>query len=208
MKIITSWDDGAAQDVQLAELLAKYNLPAIFYWSWAMSLSLRMTKISKWLSRPQCSEIAGRFEIGSHTMTHPELPKLSPNGIRYELTESRRRWQDFTGQPINSFCYPRGYTHPTVARLVQQAGYFDARTVIVGHLDQGSDPYNQPTTVHVGVNRKEYGTVRWQDYARQQLVRGRATPDSVYHLWGHSWEIDRENAWADLESLFKELING
>jgi hypothetical protein len=27
--------------------------------------------------------------------------------------------------------------------------------------------------------------------------------DSVFHIWGHSWEIDQYNLWKQLEDLFK-----
>jgi peptidoglycan-N-acetylglucosamine deacetylase len=28
-----------------------------------------------------------------------------------------------------------------------------------------------------------------------------------FHLWGHSWEIEKNNLWADLEIFFKTMAN-
>jgi len=31
--------------------------------------------------------------------------------------------------------------------------------------------------------------------------------DFHLHIWGHSWEIDKDNSWAKLEDLFKFIYN-
>jgi hypothetical protein len=75
------------------------------------------------------------FEIGSHTATHglvlehPLGPEpASGDQLRTEIVDSRKRLQDFFGQPVNGFRTPYGYvdglcgaTH--VLDLVREAGY-------------------------------------------------------------------------------------
>jgi hypothetical protein len=55
--------------------------------------------------------------------------------------------------------------------LVKNAGYENARTTVVGHLNPGTDPFAQPTTLHVGIDRIEYKQICWEMYARQMMKK-------------------------------------
>ena len=123
MKIITSWDDGAKQDLRLAELLIKYNLPAIFYWPVNLEKSKNMSRVKGWLTLDQCKEIASKFVVGAHTVTHQWLSKQTTQQARNEIFDSRKFWQDQTGQTVESFCYPRNKHNTIVRILVKNAGY-------------------------------------------------------------------------------------
>lgn len=203
MKILTSWDDASHEDLKIAELLKKYNLPGIFYWPVNLEKSKNMKRVKKWLSLAECKEIAQSFEVGSHTITHQWLSELNTKQARNEIFDSRKFWQDQTGQEINTFCYPRNKQNTIVRMLVKNAGYTSARTTIVGHLDPGQDLFQTPTTVHVGVDRVEYKDKSWEIFAREMLEK--ADENSIYHLFGHGWEIEASNDWKHLETLFKEL---
>ncbi len=229
--MFASWDDGAAADVRIAELMAKFRVPAVFYWPYNLEKSLNVTRIGRFLTRQQCRELAKHFEVGSHTVSHPHLTKIPIEEARREIVDSRRKWQDFTGQEVNSFCYPRGYADEAIRSLVRDAGYSEARNVAVGVLDPPEDPYWTGNTVHVGIDRAEYARltppakgrrflkwlglagrrpsdrVRWQDFAILMLQEARRREAAVYRIFGHSWEIERDNSWSDLEWLLKELTS-
>jgi len=61
--------------------------------------------------------------IGSHTMTHPELPSLPAEDARHELRESRRRIQEALGTPTQHFAAPKGQLSAQVLELAKEAGY-------------------------------------------------------------------------------------
>jgi peptidoglycan/xylan/chitin deacetylase (PgdA/CDA1 family) len=61
--------------------------------------------------------------IGSHSMTHPELPTLPAEDIRHELRESRRRIQEVLGTPTRHFAAPKGQLSAQVLELAREAGY-------------------------------------------------------------------------------------
>ncbi len=207
VRVVASWDDGAAADVRVAELMAKYDIPTIFYWPYNLATSLNVTRVKRFLTLSQCVELAQNFEVGSHTISHPHLTKIRPAEARREILESRKMWQDVTGQPVESFCYPRGYANEEIRQMVADAGYRQARNVAVGHLTAAEDPYWTGATVHVGIDRVEYNGVPWAKYARNMLRTARRTEDATYHLFGHSWEIERDNNWAELESLLRDLTS-
>jgi peptidoglycan/xylan/chitin deacetylase (PgdA/CDA1 family) len=69
----------------------------------------------------------GGIEIGSHTVTHPVLSRLtSPDQLKFELTESKAVIERHTGREVLSMAYPTGgrssYTDEVVGQ-VKAAGY-------------------------------------------------------------------------------------
>jgi peptidoglycan/xylan/chitin deacetylase (PgdA/CDA1 family) len=65
-----------------------------------------------YLTKDEIKEMSGDMIIGSHSVTHPVMSKLSPNDQKREVTESF----DFLTSvahdlPIKTFCYPYGGFH-------------------------------------------------------------------------------------------------
>jgi len=83
--------------------------------------------------------------IGSHTMTHPNLPSAGPDAARAELTASRHRLEQETQAPVTMFSYPNGgadrYLTPDVQAAVKEAGYLAATTSRNAVATRGSDLY-------------------------------------------------------------------
>jgi len=48
------------------------------------------------------------FEIGSHTVEHPILSRVSPAQLEFELRESKRHIEQETGAPCVAIAYPNG----------------------------------------------------------------------------------------------------
>jgi len=83
--------------------------------------------------------------IGSHTMTHPNLPSAGIDAARLELTDARARIEAEIGAPVTMFSYPNGgadrYMTPDVQRLVREAGYAAATTSRNAFAGPGSDVF-------------------------------------------------------------------
>ncbi len=69
------------------------------------------------------------FEIGSHTVSHPHLPRLTEAEIDRELRESRARCEDQLGRPCRYLAYPYGEHDARVKILAERAGYDAAFTL-------------------------------------------------------------------------------
>lgn len=81
----------------------------------------------------QVRELGRRgHEIGSHTVTHPSLPKLEEAQLRMELKESRHRLEEWTGCEVRGLCYPGGDHDPRVVAAAASAGYRHACTTVRG----------------------------------------------------------------------------
>lgn len=204
MKIKCSFDDGTVEDLKVAELLKKYNLDAIFYFPAKPNyVNEPHGRVS--LNDHQRQLIAKYFEIGSHTVTHPLLTRVDEAKADAEIRLSKTLLENEFEREITSFCYPRGYANPAIQQMVIKAEYTNARSTLVGYIHESENPFFEQTTVHVGCNRNEYGGQSWFEYALRLLADAKATKDSVYHLWGHSWEIEKNQAWEQFELLLSEV---
>ena len=92
-------------------------------------------------------ELAGIAEIpgvgiGSHTVTHPHLPRLSDAEIASELLESRSRIEDRLGRPCPTIAYPYGEHDRRVRDAARAAGY--VLGFALDRFDGGRDPYAVP----------------------------------------------------------------
>ena len=83
--------------------------------------------------------------IGSHTMTHPNLPSAGPEAARAELSASRARLENETQAPVTMFSYPNGgadrYLNADVQAAVRESGYLAATTSRNAFATTGSDLY-------------------------------------------------------------------
>ena len=67
-------------------------------------------------------------EIGSHTVSHAELPRLTDPAALQELIQSRLALERHLGHPVQWFAYPAGRFDERTETLVRQAGYVLAVT--------------------------------------------------------------------------------
>jgi len=83
--------------------------------------------------------------IGSHTLTHPNLPNAGLAAARDELFGSRARLEEETGAPVTMFSYPNGGAERYLTRLVQEivreVGYEAATTSRNAFASRQSDLY-------------------------------------------------------------------
>ncbi len=216
--VTTSWDDGHKLDVRLAALLRKYNMPGTFF----ISPFDREFKQEDLLTTKEIIGIAKDFEIGAHTMTHPVLTRVPLSQAKQEIVESRKYLQKITKQPVYTFCYPRGAFSQAHADIVRDAGFRTARTVSRHRTTLGTDPMHVPTTIH---GYKHYSDIfhiikgshlslptlvrrflNWDQLAIELFDELRtANKQAVFHLWGHSWELDNNSDWERLERVLNHI---
>jgi peptidoglycan/xylan/chitin deacetylase (PgdA/CDA1 family) len=83
--------------------------------------------------------------IGSHTMTHPNLPSAGVAAAQTELQQSKRRLEQEIAAPVTMFSYPNGgaerYLTPEIQQAVRSTGYAAATTSRNAFAHPGSDLY-------------------------------------------------------------------
>ena len=174
------------------------------------------------LTLPEIADLSQDFEVGAHSMTHRRLPAISEQEAAREITESKAVLEQVIGKEIKVFCYPGGAYTKLHAQLVKDAGYRYARTV-ARHTFTVDDPYEAGTSLHVYNHNHRPGfdlwhTARFVKFQPIKILRclewdalAKAMFDQVikeggiYHIWGHSWEIDEHDDWERLESVFRYI---
>ena len=86
---------------------------------------------------------AAGLEFGAHTLTHPDLKRLSPDQAETEIAESKKRIEDALGTPVEGFAYPFGRYDPVSVEIVR--GLFHcACSDRLGLVTTGSDRWLLP----------------------------------------------------------------
>jgi peptidoglycan/xylan/chitin deacetylase (PgdA/CDA1 family) len=70
--------------------------------------------------------------IGSHSLTHARLTRLTLRDAREEIFASKKKLEDLFGIAVEDFCYPYGDWNESVRDLVVEAGYRTACTTEFG----------------------------------------------------------------------------
>lgn len=127
--VVVSFDDGYPSQAKTARpVLAKHHWPGVLFVelknvnSPETGLTVSMVK----------SMLASGWELGSHTLTHPDLTTISASQLEEEVAGSRQQISKKFGVPIEFFCYPAGKFDDTVVAAVNDAGYKGATTVEEG----------------------------------------------------------------------------
>ena len=76
--VSTSWDDGAPLDCELSRLLNKHKVQATFYVPWKPDNYDR-------IDDNELKKLARHFEIGAHTLTHPDLTAVPLREAKREI---------------------------------------------------------------------------------------------------------------------------
>jgi peptidoglycan/xylan/chitin deacetylase (PgdA/CDA1 family) len=214
--VTTSWDDGDRADLKVAELLRSRGIKGTFY-----------VPITPYRGRPlERSELRGLssegFEIGAHGFSHRLLRGLSARELVEEIGPCKPTLEDIVGTPVRMFCYPGGRYDSKVVRALKEAGYEGARTVRMLATQPDFSPFEMPTTVQIFPHRqftylknvvKGRKLAGLRAYLAQRaklgnwLELGKRLFDCVlqnggiWHLYGHSWEIDALNLWDELQVM-------
>jgi peptidoglycan/xylan/chitin deacetylase (PgdA/CDA1 family) len=85
--------------------------------------------------------LAAGHEIGSHTLSHPYLTRISRIEAAEEIKASRKKLQDLFGRAIDHFCYPYGDWNEATRDLACDAGYKPACTTIAGVNTLADSPF-------------------------------------------------------------------
>jgi peptidoglycan/xylan/chitin deacetylase (PgdA/CDA1 family) len=216
--ITTSWDDGHPLDLRVAELLAKYGVHGTFY--------VPSTAENRTMTPAQIRELSCAFEIGAHTLHHAVLTGATKNEAWQEIAGSKSWLENNTGLSCLMFCPPKGKYSSCHLVMIRKAGYLGLRSVELGSLDfprQKAGLMLMPTTIQAfphsffafvrnAVKRAAFDNLwrfiahgrssEWPDLARS-LLRHAVECGGVFHLWGHSWELQNAGQWQRLEEVLR-----
>ena len=214
-----SVDDGHPADLRVAELLARFGLNATFY----IPASNPEREV---ITPSQIRELATRFEIGAHTLSHVDLTALPEHSAWSEISGSKNWIEDTISEPARAFCYPRGKHNRRLAAMAKMAGFSGARTVMLNITGIPRDPHRWGVSTqayshsplvqirHAIAERNfagltAYGTTFQfaKDWPKHLFIALNHVEKNggIVHLFLHGWEIAEHQQWGAFERVLQEL---
>jgi len=166
------------------------------------------------------------YEIGGHTLNHVNLLDVDLVRAENEIRGCKLWLEDALGKQIKAFCYPRGKFNKNHKKIVGESGFYYARTVELLSINIDDllsasttiQVVNQPlfTYIRNNIKRKKLDQIIYfiskinihkiqlvkiaELYINKIIEKG-----GILHIWGHSWEIEQNGLWTQLEDIFKML---
>jgi hypothetical protein len=219
MRVLTSWDDGHPCDLRVAELLDRHGLGGTFF------VPARNSEGRGVMGDVELRDLDQRYEIGAHTLTHAYLLGLPQNQAMAEIVDGKQALEQILGHPVQGFCYPGGKFGVETVQCVKSAGFLYSRTTENMRFSLGRDPFRMPTTLQCFPHEAAVlarNCLRRPGWGKIGILRARAQAqsywtflpqiaeicarrDGIFHLWGHSWEVEAHGLWQRLDDTLAML---
>ncbi len=209
-----SFDDGIIQDRRVVELLNKYGLKGTWNLNSGLLSEVRSVPYKDGLicrdkvSPEEAKSLYVGHEVAVHTVTHPDLRKLSEEEIVREIEEDKKALEGIFGYPICGMAYPFGIVNDREVDVVRRTPIAYARTVVSTHNFQPqTDLIRFNPTVHINEREKLFELA-------EKFIALETDEEQIFYVWGHSYEMDMAKidgsewlSWEELEAFCK-LIAG
>lgn len=213
----TSWDDGSVHDIRLSELLLRHGVKGTFY------IPVKNMEIAATLDAGGVRQLSRQFEIGGHAYSHRVLTSIPIGDARDEIAGGKKALEDMIGAEVSAFCFPRGKFNQALVESVIRAGFLFARTVKnlkvknvldidnrLMHVSLQAYPHRSYVyfisalkgNSEARINYARFGVAlsHWGSGARKFFTYA-CRAGGTFHLWGHSWEIEKHNLWGMLDDF-------
>ena len=207
-----SYDDGVTQDKRLIELFNKYGMKATFNLnSELLGLDgalvrdgVEITHIKN--KKEDVKYIYAGHEVAAHTLTHPNLAKVTDAAeIIRQVEQDRLKLSDLCGYEVKGMAYPGGginYSDFAAETIQKYTGIQYARTTVSSYsFDPQSKLYQFKPSVyhHVEMDKMfEMG---------EKFLNLKTEVPQIFYVWGHAYEFDIRNEWGRFEE-FLQMMSG
>ena len=125
---VLTFDDGFRSWLtEVAPLLQRLGVPATFYVCPGL-FGKQHERLSgepgRFLDQGEARALAETgMELGSHSLSHPDLRLLGSGELVVELRDSKAAVERITGRPCRTLAYPYGFYDERVTQAAAEAGY-------------------------------------------------------------------------------------
>ena len=194
------WDDNNIANLRMKKLMQKYGYKGTFY----------LLKIKPHFQENVFPELyKDGFTIGNHTLNHPSLSLLTPNGIFYEMLEMRMILETLSGQTVNAFIFPNGnasnlfYTDAAqvIASCLRRTGMLggpDNATAMLNKMP--GNEFFSPEGRIIYPGDRNTSAEKFDAHVKRSLPAAGKTAHMTLGI--HVWHSDKD--FAELEKAMKK----
>lgn len=204
-----SFDDGVTQDIRAVDILNKYGLKATFNVNSGL-LGL-VGELPNGASTVQHNKVEAHdiraiyegHEVAVHTLTHPNLTRLSAPTIVRQVEEDRKALSDLVGYDVIGMAYPGGGINhdERVAETIRKNTPIQYARTIISTGTFGLQKTNLFTF---------HPTTNW-DHDRaialaKAFLETESNESQLFYIWGHTYEFDMvDGEWERFEEFCKMI---
>jgi peptidoglycan/xylan/chitin deacetylase (PgdA/CDA1 family) len=187
--VVITFDDGFADFVGAAEMMAERQLPSTLYVTTGalrgrrrpLEMALPPAQMLDWA---QLDHLMGLdVEIGAHTHTHRQLDTMRAADVTEEIGQSKDLLEQACGRPIPSFAYPHGFQSAQTRRLIAAAGHTSACAVMNAFSSDGDDIFAL-ARLTVGATTTPERMAGWLSGVGARIAPYRETLRTTLWRWG------------------------
>lgn len=191
--ITLSYDDGQEADKRLVEIFNKYGMKATFHLNGNRYQNMTDEELK------EVAKLYEGHEISCHTFHHPHLEAMPLQVCTKDIADDKMILEKMCGYIVRGMSYPFGTYNDDIIAAMKAGGMEYSRTI--ASTSWFSIPNNfmvwDPTCHH---NGDLLGLLeKFHNYSWIDL--------SLFYIWGHSYEFDRDNNWNKIEE-FCEKASG
>ncbi len=184
-----SFDDGVLQDLRIIAIMNKYGIKGTFNLnSGFLGMPPRLDDYGSVREVIQASKVKEAYaghEVAAHTLTHPDLRKLTEETIKRQVEIDQKLLTELVGYDVIGMAYPLGFVseEKKEIKVLKETTIRYARTVnSTNNFDLQTDLLEFNPTAH------------WNAKNVDELIDAFLATDTdkpqLLYLWGHTYEID------------------
>ena len=182
--VTMSFDDGPENDRRLAELFNRYGIKSAFH------------LISDRKLLP--AGVYEGHEVSCHTVHHRHMDLLNFAQNYKEWMDNRIALEKYCGYLVRGASYPYGNCHTDVVNSAKMAGIAYSRTTkATNGFGIPDDFMKWDPTCHF--SNAENLADSFVERSKKEWTR------QLFYIWGHSYELDTEEAWKSMEKLCQKI---
>ncbi|WP_024615305.1 polysaccharide deacetylase family protein [Clostridium sp. Ade.TY] len=191
-----SYDDGSLADIRLVKILNENGIKGTFH----LNSNLILDDVDVYDKVPfyEVKELYKGHEVACHTLNHPDMTRTNMTTNIQEVINDRINIEDVVDYPVRGMSYPYGTFNLEIKNIMKMCGIAYSR--ITGNSENFNMPKDfyewKPTCHH---NHKLL------ELCDEFLKRDRKNLLSLFYVWGHSYEFDRDNNWKLIEDFAKKI---
>ena len=198
--LVLNYDDGTVHDKRLIEILKPYGIKATF------NINSGLFGQGDRMTEDEARELytGSGHEVSAHTLTHSFLDKMPLSMVAEEVLADRRNLERIFGGVVRGMAYPYGVQNDAIVEQLKSIGTAYSRVA-----DSTNDfriptdwlrltatcHHNHPALMEL-VDKFLNADPNAEKYGRSPLL---------FHLWGHSYEFDRNDNWHVIEEFAKKI---